>query len=480
MLSLNVIASFTFIFTLHGKWIHSESIAPAASHVQQQYARNNVTSLCGNTKIVCDCGTENPGVQITCRHKYFTNELFLVNQLPNETEILILSNNEFQYPPALSATKLRILDLSQNRLITIKNTSFSHLTTLIELNMASNRISIIENEAFNGLSQLKRLDLAHNELKKLNGNVFRPLAGLEALILSKNAYLNETLQANGVDLFSTLGVSNKLARLELNDVGISSINLANGTGIKELYLKYNRFTKAPANLPVDIELIDFMGNRFVELDQNFLPAQNKLRELHMYGVQTLAYVGPHAFHNLTSLRVLDLNECRNLKTFDRNAFSRLPSSKPTNQSTFVAHFLERINIRRAQLTRFSLEDSLEYLKLDRMDLYGNPLICDCELQWLKNYPIETHAICAQPDELSGRSISGIPKRRLICRSWPNFVYVAFHSVMVVGVLFIGAIPIWLLILVLKPSRRKRLQKIGSSSPYRPITIETNLAEDYYL
>lgn len=483
MLTLDIIAGCIIVFLLHCGHSTSQYIAESSAHIDEQYDRVNVTDLCVSNNSDCICGpetnepigTKTKRFQIECRYQHFTNDRFYVTTIPNRTEILILAWNKFSTVPKLSANKLTNLDLSNNQLKTITNSSFYHLKNLIELNLAWNQISVIEDDAFEGLSNLKSLDLQRNFLKILYVNTFKPLITLETLILSNNHFLNYTLQLENVDIYRTLGVPQSLVRLQLNDVGIDRINLVNGTGLKELYLKYNSLTKAPSNLPSGLELIDFSGNPFVEIKQDFLPLSTSLRELHMVKMTQLTFIGPHSFHNLTHLRVLNLNECPNLKTFSQYAFAT-----QTNTTKFVAEHLERIILRNAQLTRLSFEDHFRQLKLDRIDLYGNPLICDCQLSWLRNLEFETYARCNEPEELRGRLVSELPRNLMVCRSWPNFVYTIFHVILILCILLLCVIPIWLLVIILQPSRRQKLQKIGSTSPYRQITIEPNLAEDYYL
>lgn len=302
------------------------------------------------------------------------------------------------------------------------------------------------------------------------------MISLEALILSKNLALNETLGKSDVGLFTTLGVSPKLTMLELNDLNLEMLNLENGTGLKEIYLRYNRFQTVPATLPVGVELLDFSGNHFIEIDQHFLPFENSLRELHLSQMLKLRIIKSHAFHNLTRLQVLNLDGCRNLERIFPDAFNRFTA---VNGSYFAAPFLDRINLRNAKLQIFNLGMEAAKLQWERINLYGNPLNCDCQLYWIRQISIGTDARCAQPDELKDHLVINVPTSKFVCRLWPNFVYVMLHSVMLLCILFIAAVPIWLLVVMLKPSRRVQLQKIGSSSPYAPITIITNRAEDYY-
>lgn len=497
----SILLGLVYICYTHVASIQCQYVAHTADHTKRQYGNGNITALCSTNDTwtpyidsACECGLEkgvvgnNARYQITCTKRFFTNEKFAAataTAIPAQTEILLLAWNEFDAVPKINSSKLSIFDVSNNRISTIHSRSFANVLALIELNLAWNHIDAIETDAFAGLNELKRLDLTHNRLKLLNGNVFKPLITLELLILSGNRQLNGTLHEQ--NLFTTLGVTSTLSRLELNDVSINSLNLQNGTGLIEIYLRYNYLTAVPHNLPANVQLLDMSGNQFTELDQHFLPVENALRELHLSQVLTLNVIDKFAFHNLTHLRVLNLDGCRHLHTFHPNAFNRLPLPNSTGDNDndddidtdFSAPFLERINLRNANLEHFNLGKAARGLHWEQINLYGNPMICDCHSKWLRDIKFDTYAKCAQPETMQNRSLRTLPRNAFVCDFWPKLVHAFMHSVLVLCILVLGAIPIWLLIVLLKPSRRVKLQRIGSSSPYAPITINTNRAEDYY-
>lgn len=483
MHSIELFASFVAIYSI----VECQSVT-----VQQT---TTITKLCSNGTSVsnvtqtasainenfnCNCNFEtNPPLgsigryQINCKNKEFDNNMFDVELLPEKTQVLIVSWNNFETVPIFIGPKLESLDISNNNITTIKDTDFSQNPNLIELILSWNRIEVISLDAFFGLNALKRLDLSHNQLKQFTANVFFPLKNLEALVLSGNKYLNETFSRDDTDLYFTLGVPFTLVRLEINDANLDSIDVHMGTGLKEIYLKYNRFTKAPTNLPASLELVDFSGNMFEKLQHKFLDNLNNLRELHITKTATLRSIEEAAFYHLKHLRVLNLEGCKNLEAFNGNAFG-----SETSDNAVLQH-LERVSLRGTKLQKLPSSLSAAFQHLDRLDLYGNPLNCDCQLEWVRALNLETYGRCQEPSELRNVLLSQLRQKRLHCYYWSKYFYALFHAILILCLLAICAIPIWLLILCMRPSRRMCLQKIGASSPYARITIESNRAEDNY-
>lgn len=442
---------------------------------------NSRTATAINANFNCNCGFETfPPLgstgryEINCKNKELDNKLFDAELLPAQTQILIVSWNNFEAIPEFIAPKLETLDISNNNITTIDDNNFRKTSNLIDLNLSWNRIAVISTDAFAGLSALKRLDLSHNQLRQFTINVFFPLQNLEALILSGNKYLNETFNRDDMDLYFKLGVPATLVRLEINDANLNAIDVHLGTSLREIYLKYNRFTQAPRNLPASLELIDFSGNMFETLESRFLNNQVNLRELHLTKTASLKTIEENAFYHLTHLRVLNLEGCKGLTDFNGNAFG---TNSPDN-STLLQH-LERVSLKGAHLERLPPGLATAFQHLERLDLYGNPLICDCNLEWVRALNLETYGRCQEPSELKNVLLSQLRRKRLQCYYWSKYFYALFHAILILCLLAICAIPIWLLILCMRPSRRMRLQKIGASSPYARITIESNRAEDNY-
>ncbi|XP_014379268.2 adhesion G protein-coupled receptor A3-like [Alligator sinensis] len=78
--------------------------------------------------------------------------------------------------------------LSNNKILWLKNVSFTGLRSLERLDLKNNLISTIEPGAFYGLSELKRLDLSNNRIGCLTPEIFVGLNSLHKLNLSGNIF----------------------------------------------------------------------------------------------------------------------------------------------------------------------------------------------------------------------------------------------------------------------------------------------------
>jgi Leucine-rich repeat (LRR) protein len=82
------------------------------------------------------------------------------------------------------------LDLSDNKIISINNKTFSRLVNLIELNLSGNQLSRLENLTFsfdgNSSSSIEILNLSKNKLSVVEQSAFHGLNNLNVLSLNEN------------------------------------------------------------------------------------------------------------------------------------------------------------------------------------------------------------------------------------------------------------------------------------------------------
>ena len=135
-------------------------------------------------------------------------KLKTLNLSDNQIRELVNSSKE-------KITTLKSLNLSNNNLKIIRSQFISLLDELNYLDLSKNNLEMIESEAFHNLFELNHLDLSENEMTHLEPFLFYNLGSLKVLDLSKNQ-LKEVKE----DYFAIK--QSKLSRLDLSFNTISS------------------------------------------------------------------------------------------------------------------------------------------------------------------------------------------------------------------------------------------------------------------
>lgn len=167
---------------------------------------------------------------VNCSYVNLSNVTFL-HYLPQETEVLLLNNNNLTSLPSdllikpENYRKLQAIDLSSNNLITIHNETFKNLTELRILNLNDNQIQITGDnyysKLFLGLDKLENLQL-------------------------KNAFGEKHLDLNFMEVLNTIFMDSKLINLKVLNLAENHIRLFNSPftfcslpALEKLYLNHN-------------------------------------------------------------------------------------------------------------------------------------------------------------------------------------------------------------------------------------------------
>jgi Leucine-rich repeat (LRR) protein len=227
-------------------------------------------------------------------------------------KILHISNNRIQEINTFAnLPNLEYLDLYQNRLISLKEISFSSFVSLKYLNLSCNRLDL-ESE-FDNVSYFKNqtileiLDLSTNLIKHLNSNkTLQYLDSLKSLNLSKNKFntiqpfvFGFLCQLNDLNLASNnLRTLNKdcffnLAKLEILKLSFNQLNSLE-------FLRENRnYTKNLKSLDLDNNRIEFIGENDFEFIHN-------LTNLNLNS-NPIKTINENAFYNVNFLTSLKLS-----------------------------------------------------------------------------------------------------------------------------------------------------------------------------
>ncbi|KAK3100348.1 hypothetical protein FSP39_018535 [Pinctada imbricata] len=259
-------------------------------------------------------------------------------------EVLDLTYNYLEEIPSaiLRLSNLKSLFVGGNSIFTIKNNSFVGMI-LEKLVLDYNEIYEIEANAFSGLeSNLKKLEFHGNYIPNIPSSALRRLKNLTFLKISKN-----NIQKIDKDAF--VGMQS-LQMLELDNNAIKFDNqsfVSLSDSLDTLLLRDTRLTYFPANelAPLRrLQTLDLSFNRIGPIMDADVSKLN-LRTLILTN-NNISVISPRTFKNLKQPIELDL---------DNNVISDV---------SFVM---------RAQPCSFSY-----------VDLIGNPLTCDCDLEFVLN------------------------------------------------------------------------------------------------
>lgn len=453
----------------------SNGVETATTSDASQLCTSNATAQKG----ICDCENRSSppwgirALYITCQYRDFNINNFDWEVLPPLTEYLDLSWNNFGFVPSLTSSTLKRFTVSHNNITALDDDNFAQIPNLTELDVSWNSIEVVSVDAFHELTKLRVLDMSHNNIKRVSFHVFSYFQSLQSLNMAWNENFGETFtKTDSVDIFLDLGVTPKLKTLNLAHCGLSQIDISHGTSLENLYLDGNNFVKMPET-PLGIKFIDVSGNLFETLGPKFMPDRLKLEVIIMEDMPKLKEIQENALYGLPSLKKLSFQNSRSLERFDGYAFG---PEKPTNE-TDVA--LEEVNLRGSSLKtlNFTLWTIFQNLKVLNLD--GIPFSCDCRSVWIKHLPIETNAQCFIPKGLRGDKISEMHFTEHECKSWPGWFQHTLQGLAIILLLILCTVGFYMLVVRLRPSHSKTIRKIGPASPYAPITIEPNRAENHF-
>lgn len=254
-------------------------------------------------------------------------------------------NNLTQVPLAVKNMRsLQELDLGENKIKNLEENDFQGMFNLQGLRLIGNYIENITKNIFKDQVNLQILNLAHNKIRIIEAGVFDGKFHLRAIRLDENELLSVEKLFQNVPNLTWLNVSNnnienldylslppKLEWFDIHKNKIKELKLDNDNernkNLRTLDISFNKITSiTPDSFPNGIELLFLNDNLIKEIE-------------------------PHCFTNKHKLIRVDLYANR-LTSLSEKAF-RL---KPQKSETILPEFY----------------------------IGGNPFICDCNIEWLKN------------------------------------------------------------------------------------------------
>ena len=310
-------------------------------------------------------------------------------------EVLYLNDNAIQTIEAdafRGLSSLRLLDLRGNKLAELPDSAFNGLN-LETLRLTNNRIITIGNDTFKGAT-VHTLELSGNAIWKLPANALLPLrSNLTKLIWNNNAQPLKIARTafKGVHLFELSLVNSSLH---------SDTSFLQHVNAKTLDLSGNQLSPSSLNLSKYTSMQSVLNLRMrnmslTAISAQLLPKSRWLREIDLTG-NKLTVVSGDSFKWVTSLETIRL---------DGNLLTRLPErlaevvpgllvlrvlgNRITNlDASTLAPFIDR-SLRTLDISSNRIQTFHKSLRplLSKIDIFanGNPLHCNCELLWYREW-----------------------------------------------------------------------------------------------
>ena len=317
-------------------------------------------------------------------------------------ERLDLSRNRFEDIPSdaiASLTVLTELDLSENHIKSLPSKVFQDINALEELSLSQNDLQVIASDAFEGLSEtLQMLILSHTNFHQNQLSSLSTLRNLQTLDLGANRdHISAIPDGSFIGLNSLktlnlhecrikhlkpnsfLGLGTSLEHLDLVSNGIETIDVGAFHGLQQLQtlhlddqdLSGSLSTRSFEGLENSLEYLTLQITNITTSNLNSITNLSRLRIL-MLGENKISSIPDGAFKKLENLEMVDLN-ANQISSLTQPALKGLQGS------------LKKIHLRNNDLV--TLDECLFYRfwLLEEIWLGWNPLRCDCELRWLREW-----------------------------------------------------------------------------------------------
>jgi Leucine-rich repeat (LRR) protein len=257
---------------------------------------------------------------------------------------LNLNGNSFgEIPLAIqNLTLLKTVDLGENQIEQLEAPRLIGLPNLYGLRVTGNRVANVSKEDLRELPSLKVLNLARNRLQYVEKGSFDSNTNLQAVRLDSNfltdisnlfaespnlIWLN--ISDNHLTWFDFALIPKQLQWLDIHKNGIADLGnyfQTNDLRLQTLDASFNRITKiGPSNIPDSLEMLYLNDN-------------------------LISTVEPHTFYKKVNLSRVDI----------------------------FANQIETMDFKAMQLAPYP-----EGKALPEFYIGGNPIVCDCNMEWLQ-------------------------------------------------------------------------------------------------
>ncbi|NXO34996.1 LRRN4 protein, partial [Locustella ochotensis] len=274
---------------------------------------------------------------------------------------LQLTNSSLTAFPVCLPETLETLDLSNNLLEEVNGTEIANLPLLRVLSLRHNHLWSVRwgSEA---LSSLLKLDLSFNKLSSVPSCHGSALPNLRWLSLAGNPLIE--IQPLAFSCYPQLQVLNLSSTLLGHD---------DSRGIRDSAFAISTDPNEVMNRPgSSINTLDLSGTFFEKIQPEWARDLASLRSLHLTNMPRLRSLDSDFFKSLPGLRELHCQNSPSLGFVQTEMFDSAPH---------LSHLsFENCNLSSFNPWNINSSDGIT------INLYGNPLLCNCQLSWLLSKP----------------------------------------------------------------------------------------------
>ncbi|NXW48159.1 LRRN4 protein, partial [Nyctiprogne leucopyga] len=281
----------------------------------------------------------------------------------NRTWITLqLTNSSLTAFPVCLPESLETLDLSNNLLEEVNSTEIANLPQLRVLSLRQNRLQAVRCGP-EALSSLLSLDLSFNKLSSVPSCHSSALPNLKWLSLAGNPLIE--IQPLAFSSYPQLQFLNLSATLLGQD---------GSKGIRESAFAISTSPSGATNRPGNtINVLDLSGTFLEKIQPEWTRDLPNLRSLHLTKMSQLRSLDTDLFKSMPDLRELNCQDSHSLCFVRTEMFGSAPH---------LSHLsFENCNLSSFNPWNINSSDSSIII-----NLYGNPLLCDCQLSWLLSKP----------------------------------------------------------------------------------------------
>lgn len=264
------------------------------------------------------------------------------------------------------SNSLEDLNLSVNQL-TRTPYAIRTLTHLKSLDISGNKIPSIRNASFRGLQQLYKLDLSNNDLGNLTRGVFDDMPAVRIINLHGNNIeeVEDGTFDDTPDLHAVRLDSNNLSNIHGLFSNLRDLLMLNVSANRIAWFDYALIPTGLHWLDIHDNQIAVLGNYFDQKDELKLKTLDASRNL-IKSIKSTSFP--------KGIEIVYLND---------NLISHIPPFVFKDTENLTRVDLQNNKIEKMEMNAFRMTKIPDNRPLPEFSISNNPFLCDCNMEWLQ-------------------------------------------------------------------------------------------------